>query len=142
MNRDSVLKCVHRLTIGAGAALALTLGGVASATADSPPHVDHSYPSPQPSYPDAAQLNGEQGDVLVDVFVGTSGKPRKLRINKSSGYSDLDAAAVETVANWRFIPAMQNGDTASAWTTVKLQFRLPQAAQSDAASPATPAQSH
>lgn len=119
----------RHFTFGAGVALTLVLGGATTACADSPPQVDHSYPAPQPSYPDTAQVAGEQGDVLVDVLVSASGKPRKIRVNKSSGFQDLDTAAVETVANWRFVPAIQGGDTASAWTTVKLQFRLPQAAQ-------------
>jgi TonB family protein len=117
-----------RRCLAAGAGV-LLLAVIAPAAADSPPQIDRSYPTPQPSYPQGAQLAGEQGDVTVDVLVSTSGKPRKIRINTSSGFADLDSAAVETVANWRFIPAVENGDTASAWTTVKLQFRLPQSAQ-------------
>jgi protein TonB len=97
--------------------------------------VDHNYPTPQPPYPDSAQLAGEQGDVLVDVYVSSSGRPHKVRISQSSGFKDLDDAAVEAAVNWRYIPATEDGDTVSSWTTVKLHFQLPQA-QPASATPA------
>ena len=97
--------------------------------------IDHSYPTPQPAYPDSAQLSGEQGDVLVGVHVNASGKPRRLRIDKSSGFGDLDDAAAAAVAQWRFTPAVENGDTPSAWTTVKIHFELPLPAQPVYATP-------
>jgi TonB family protein len=115
----------RQIALGAFAALALVTGSASTACADSPPKVDHSYPTPQPAYPDSAQLAGEQGDVTLDVFVNSAGKPRKFRIHQSSGFADLDNAAAEAVAGWRFIPAIQNGDTASDWATVKIHFELP-----------------
>jgi protein TonB len=127
----------RNLALGAVIASVLALGG-SSAFADSPPKIDRSFPTPQPAYPDEAQLNGEQGDVLVGVSVSSSGKPRRLRIDRSSGFSDLDNAAAEAVAQWRFIPAIENGDTTSAWTTVKIHFELPQPVQPVYATPPTP----
>jgi protein TonB len=76
----------------------------------------------QPEYPDSAQLAGEMGDVLLDVYVNANGKPRKFRIHKSSGYTDLDNAAAEAVAMWHYIPAIEGGDTTSDWMTVKVHF--------------------
>ena len=119
----------RQMALGAIAALVLVAGNASTACADSPPKIDHSYPTPQPAYPDSAQLNGEQGDVTLDVFVNSAGRPRKFRVNQSSGFADLDNAAAEAVANWRFIPAIENGDTASDWTTVKIHFELPQPVQ-------------
>jgi protein TonB len=128
----------RNISLGAAAALALALGSGTTACADSPPRIDRSYPTPQPAYPDGAQLNGEQGDVLVGVNVSASGKPRRLRIDRSSGFKDLDNAAAEAVAQWRFIPAIENGDTTSAWTSVKIHFELPQPPQpANATSPAS-----
>jgi protein TonB len=120
---------VRQLALSAAAALVLISGSTSTARADSPPKIDHSYPTPQPAYPDSAQLNGDQGDVLVGVKVSASGKPRMLRIDRSSGSGVLDSAAAEAVAQWRFIPAIENGDTTSAWTTIKIHFELPQPAQ-------------
>jgi len=114
----------RNLALGVAIASIVTLSS-GSAFADSPPRIDRSYPTPQPDYPDTAQLNGEQGDVLVGVHVNSNGRPRKLRIDKSSGFADLDNAAAEAVAQWHFVPAIEDGDTASAWTSVKIHFELP-----------------
>ena len=127
---------VRHISLGAATALVLVLGSATAACADSPPKIDRSYPTPQPAYPDSAQLSGEQGDVLVGVSVSSGGKPRRLRIDRSSGFNDLDNAATEAVAQWRFVPAIENGDTRSAWTTVKIHFELPQPIQPTNATPA------
>ena len=95
---------------------------------ETPPRVDVSLPHPQPPYPDMAQLNGEQGTVLVDVYVHPNGRASKVRVSRSSGFADLVNAAVEGVLNWRYLPAMRDGDTVSDWTTVKIEYRLPQPA--------------
>ncbi len=97
----------------------------AQAGGDTLPRLDASYPNRQPPYPDAAQINGEQGTTLVDVLVRPSGKPVRAKVSQSSGYADLDTAAVQGVLNWRFVPAMRDGDTVSDWTTVKVVFQLP-----------------
>jgi TonB family protein len=116
-------------TITRGAvALVLILAGSTPGLADSPAKVDHSYANPPAIYPDSAQLAGEQGDVLVDVRVTASGRLSGVRINQSSGFADLDNAAVETVLNWRFVPAIEDGDTVTSWTTVKIHYALPQTA--------------
>lgn len=126
MGLFSISRQTRQVSLGAATALALIVGGATSACADSPPKIDHSYPTAQPDYPDSAQLNGETGDVLIDVFVSSNGKPRKFRIHQSSGFGDLDNAAAEAVAGWHYIPAIQNGDTTSDWVTVKIHFQPPQ----------------
>ncbi|HTT99823.1 MAG TPA: energy transducer TonB [Rhizomicrobium sp.] len=116
---------IRQAAFGAAAAMVLVVGSASTACADSPPKVDRSFPTAAPDYPAAAQTAGEQGDVLVDVYVNASGKPRKFKIHQSSGFPDLDNSAAQAVANWRFVPAVQNGDNTSAWTTVKIHFELP-----------------
>lgn len=97
----------------------------AQAAGDQPPRVDRSYNNPQPPYPNSAQRNGEAGTVVLDVYVRSSGRPTKARVIQSSGFEDLDTAAVQGVLNWHFVPAFRDGDTASDWTTVKVVFDLP-----------------
>jgi TonB family protein len=97
----------------------------AHASMDGPPRIDSSYPNRQPPYPDTAQDNGEEGTILVDVYVLSSGKPLRAKISQSSGFQDLDIAAEQGALNWHFLPAMRDGDTVSGWTTVKIVFQLP-----------------
>lgn len=92
------------------------------------PHVDLSQPHPQPSYPDSALAGAEQGTVLVSLYIHPNGRVAKYRVAQSSGFGDLDDSAVEDLLNWRFVPAVENGDPVSDWTTVKIVFRLPQQA--------------
>ena len=98
----------------------------AIAAADAPPRVDASYTNRQPPYPESAQVNGEQGTILVNVLVRPSGRPVKAWVSSSSGFPDLDTAAVQGVLNWHFVPATRDGDTVSDWATVKIVYQLPQ----------------
>ncbi len=129
--------------IGRGAlALALTLGGSAACLADTPAKIDHSYHNPAPLYPDGAQIAGEQGDVLLEIKVTANGYPREIRVKQSSGFQDLDDAAIQTTAGWRYVPAVVDGDTATTWTTVKIHYQLPQPAPASQPATAAPAQTH
>ncbi|MBV9990995.1 MAG: energy transducer TonB [Alphaproteobacteria bacterium] len=113
-----------------GLALALALIGATATRADTAPHVDHNYAAPQPAYPAGAQSAGEQGDVILSVYVSANGHAHKLRLKKSSGFHDLDMAAAEGVLNWRYIPAMSGGgEPYSDWLDVTIHYELPPAAQ-------------
>jgi protein TonB len=113
--------------LGGLAVCTLTFVGHAAVASDASPRVDLSLPHPQPTYPDSAQASGEEGAVLVDVFVRPNGRAAKVRVSRTSGFEDLDTAAVQGVLNWRYIPAIRDGDTVSDWTTVKVVFQLPRA---------------
>jgi TonB family protein len=86
--------------------------------------VDTSKPTPV-IYPVAAQRAGEEGTVVVDVFVPQSGKPQRFHVAKSSGYPDLDDAAVATALNWKYVPAFRDGDSVSEWAAVQVVYKLP-----------------
>lgn len=93
---------------------------------NAPARVDLTRPHTQ-LYPESAQANGEEGTVLVNVYVTTNGKAAKYNLAQSSGFGDLDSAALESVLNWRFVPATRDGDTVADWLIVKLVYHLPQA---------------
>jgi periplasmic protein TonB len=107
---------------------AALLGPGAAQAGNMPAHVDSTQPNAEPLYPDSARAADEQGTVLIDVLVRSSGRPTKFHVAQSSGYGDLDAAAVQTVLNWRYVPAMRDGNTVSDWTTVKVVYQLPKTA--------------
>ena len=93
--------------------------------ADAGPKVDTSKPTPV-IYPQAAQQAGEQGTVIVNVYVNDSGKAKKIAVAKSSGYTDLDTAAVETALNWHYVPAVRGGSIVSDWAAVQVVYKLPE----------------
>ena len=124
------------MRFGAACVIVLVLGAVSPGLADTMAKIDRAYPSPPPVYPDAAQDRGEQGDVLVEVQVGANGRPRKIRLKQSSGFDDLDSAAIESAANWRYIPAIVDGDASTSWMTVRIHYGPP---EPGAAAPAAPA---
>lgn len=113
------------LVLAAAAASFATIGAGVAFAADTAPHVDMMQPHAQ-LYPVSAQAGGEQGTVLVQVYVRPDGKVGKYTVAQSSGFGDLDNAALESVLNWRFVPAMRDGDPISDWTIVKLVYQLPQ----------------
>jgi protein TonB len=106
-----------------GAAMIAAIGMGPALATDAPPKVDTSQPTPV-VYPPIAQRAGEEGTVVVRVYVTSDGAPFKADVVKSSGYPDLDTAAVETAANWHYLPALHDGDTVSDWDTVQVVYRL------------------
>lgn len=87
--------------------------------------VDAAYlNSPAPAYPRLSRRLGEEGRVVLRVRVLADGHAASVEVAESSGYSRLDATALETVRDWRFIPA-RRGDTAiDSWLHVPVVFRL------------------
>jgi protein TonB len=89
------------------------------------PIYDADYLSnPVPPYPPAAKRLKLQGTVIVRVFVTPSGKPETVNLQKSSGASILDDAAVDAVKHWLFVPARSGDKPISAWVDVPILFRL------------------
>ena len=80
--------------------------------------------NPPPPYPLVARRNGEQGTVILRVRVTRDGMPASVDIEKPSGSSHLDDAALETVRTWRFVPARQNGQPVEARVLVPVVFKL------------------
>jgi TonB family protein len=103
-------------------------------TTNSPPQVDLTQPHTQ-IFPKSAQANGENGAVVVGAYVDSNGKVVKYNIAQSSGFADLDYAAVQSVLNWHFVPAKQGGNAVPDWATVKIVYQLPQ-------TPASPGTAH
>lgn len=82
--------------------------------------------NPKPIYPLAARRRGMQGVVLLGVFVNMKGYVAKVNILKTSGYKILDTAAVNSVENWRFIPAKNGEDAIESRVEVPIKFILNQ----------------
>jgi len=103
----------------------VALAAASAQAADGSPkrQLDPAFPNYQPAYPDTAQVNGEQGDVVLKVRVNEDGHVRNVLIEKSSGYDDLDNAAIGGVMRWRYLPSQRW----SSWEHVTIAYRLPTA---------------
>jgi protein TonB len=80
--------------------------------------------NPAPHYPYSARDNHEEGLVVVKVHVSADGAALEVTLHKSSGVPALDAAAVEVVRIWRFIPARISDLKVDDWVLVPFNFRL------------------
>jgi TonB family protein len=63
----------------------------------------------QPKYPRSARDAGIQGAVVVEYTINTEGDVSGAKVTSSSGNSDLDRAAVDTVESRKYKPAVQAG---------------------------------
>jgi len=86
-----------------------------------PPSVSHKV---LPAYPATALKQGLAGTVLLAVYVGLGGQPERVEIKTSTGVSDLDTAAANAVAQWRFSPASQGGQALASWFEVPVRFEV------------------
>jgi len=75
--------------------------------ASSPPRLISGRKAPK--YPASARDQGIEGSVTVEYTINTEGKVVGVKVVSSSGNSDLDRAAVETVESRKYKPAMQGG---------------------------------
>ena len=97
----------------------------ASGTADSNPLVDASAAgNAKPLYPRASKALGEQGVVVLEVFVTADGAVGDIRVNHSSGFDRLDDSALHAVRQWHFIPARQGGKPVAMWYKQPITFDL------------------
>ncbi len=86
--------------------------------------------TPTPDFPHAAVMARANGDVLVFACIDSRGQPQALKVIHSSGRSDLDRAATESIGQWRFRPASCGGRPRDSWVGVPISFRTSRADRS------------
>jgi protein TonB len=90
-----------------------------------PPSSSASYlNNPRPPYPPLSKRLGEQGKVVVRVFIEANGTATRAEILSSSGYDRLDQTALQTVLKWRYTPGKRNGVAEAMWFNVPISFVL------------------
>lgn len=80
--------------------------------------------NPRPDYPRAAREAGWQGTVVLQVLVLPDGTAGNVTLDKTSGYSILDEAALNAVKDWRFIPAMDGNFPVKSMVRMPVRFDL------------------
>jgi TonB family protein len=82
------------------------------------------YLNPPPSYPMEARIRKEEGVVMLQARVDSQGKVSALTLVQSSGFSDLDQSALETVKVWQFKPARTAGIPVETSVNIPIRFYL------------------
>jgi periplasmic protein TonB len=78
-----------------------------------------------PVYPLEARERGEQGKVILYLLIDLDGHVRKAEVALSSGFEDLDRAAMESAKQCIFTPAMApGGKPARVWVMYPVIFKL------------------
>lgn len=80
--------------------------------------------NPRPAYPALSRRLGEQGQVVLRVFIEADGSASRAEIARSSGYERLDDTARQTVLRWRYVPGKRNGVAEAMWFNVPINFVL------------------
>ena len=87
------------------------------------PKPTFSVPPSQPYYPKKARKRGLEGTATVEVMFNQMGEQLSLTLVDSSGFSLLDAAALEAVGKWQF--AAPSSSEAYAYTVrIPVKFAL------------------
>ncbi|PIQ54895.1 MAG: energy transducer TonB [Comamonadaceae bacterium CG12_big_fil_rev_8_21_14_0_65_59_15] len=107
------------------ASMAGTTPATVTAKATTLPSVDaHYLDNPAPVYPPLSLRRGEQGTVQIRVLISSQGRALSGEVAQSSGFDQLDRAALRAVLQWRYVAAQADGVAIDKWFTVPVRFRL------------------
>jgi protein TonB len=77
-----------------------------------------------PRYPPIAIREHHSGKVILKVLIGIDGSPKEVTVEKSSGYRELDQAAIAAAKTWIFNPGTRNGKPYEGYALVPIDFNL------------------
>lgn len=102
------------------------VGGVVGGTGDGPV-LDYDRPprlikNARPVYPQDAFIKKVEGEVVLEIVIDASGRVVRWRVVRSIPL--LDAAAIHTVQQWLFEPAIKNGRPVTTVATAPVTFRI------------------
>ena len=78
----------------------------------------------KPDYPKGARQRGEQGDVVLEIRVNAEGTVDGVKVAVSSGFAELDEAAIKAAKAAKFSPARSGHDPVASTARLRLQFKL------------------
>ena len=76
----------------------------------------------RPQYPQEAFIRKIEGTVVVEIMIDTQGRVVRARVLQSVPL--LDAAAVQTVYQWVFSPAMKHGHPVPTLAHAPVAFHI------------------
>jgi len=102
------------------------LGGMLGGTGTGPVMDYDAAPRPikitKPQYPQEAFVKKIEGTVLVEIYIDSQGRVVRARVIQSVPL--LDAAALQTVYQWVFQPAVKHGRPVPTIAHAPVAFRI------------------
>jgi protein TonB len=90
-------------------------------TVDQPPRATFQAPV---VFPARARARGTEGYVVFSLLIGITGEIEQLEIVESYPEGVFDEAATQGINQWRFEPAMYQGQAVRAWAKQRIRFDL------------------
>lgn len=79
-----------------------------------------------PVYPTELEQQGVEGTVLIRAVISKDGQPLSPHVLNNNVDQRFVQAALDSVGQWRYQPAMLNGEPVETVTTITVDFRLAQ----------------
>jgi protein TonB len=77
----------------------------------------------EPAYTEEARALKLEGTVVLVLTVGIDGAPSNITLAKGIGLG-LDESALDAICQWRFRPALRDGQPVPVLANVEVNFRL------------------
>lgn len=78
----------------------------------------------EPAYPPALRQANIQGTLQLKARIDENGRAQDIVVERSSGYADFDASAIEAVKIATFAPAMLDGKPVERVVLIPINFRI------------------
>jgi protein TonB len=102
--------------LGDGSGLVMT-----DDTVDQPPRAAYQAPV---SYPPRARASGIEGYVVFSLLIGITGEIEQVKVVESHPEGLFIEAATQGINQWKFEPAMYQGQAVRAWAKQRIRFDL------------------
>lgn len=92
---------------------------------DHAPSIDVTYKNAHPpKYPKLAIVQHHQGVVVLDVTIDAKAHVKKVAVEHSSGYQELDDSAALAARDWIYGPGVRNGKVVGGTVRVPIYFHF------------------
>ncbi len=76
----------------------------------------------QEAYPESLREQGIGGTANLWFFIDETGTVQRLMVNQSSGYDELDRAALQVASGMEFEPARNGDEAVAVWVALDIRF--------------------
>ena len=78
----------------------------------------------KPNYPQASLRNSEMGTVKLQLLVNVNGYVSRAKVVETSGFRDLDRAALVGFMGCKFKPPVKDGNVTETWIDVRYVWTI------------------